>query len=102
MGCNCATQEQIKKLHEIYGEKNNLKKTNTQKINEFFRFFFTYIILFLILPLLVGFVLYKAIFTKDKRISIRKILKFNKKGIDDAIAKNIIENTYIIESEKQQ
>lgn len=99
MGCNCATQEQIKKLHQLYGEKSNLNKTSKQKIKEFFRGLLIYLILFLISPLIIGFVLYKFFFTKDKQISVRKLLRFNGKGIDEALAANIIENTNIIESE---
>ena len=66
MGCNCATQEQIKKLHQLYGEKSNLNKTFTQKIKEFFTGLLVYLILFLISPLIIGFVLYKFFFTKGK------------------------------------
>lgn len=100
MGCNCATQEQIKKLHQLYGEKSNLNKPFTQKINEFFRSLLIYLILFLISPLIIGFVSYKFFFTKNKRISVRKLLRFNGKGLDEALAANIIENTNIIESEQ--
>ena len=99
MGCNCATQEQIKKLYQIYGEKNNINKTTKQRIGEFFRDLFIYIILFLISPLMIGFIIYKYFFTKDKQISVRKLLKFNGKGIDKALATNIIENTNILEGE---
>lgn len=99
MGCNCATQEQIKKLHQLYGEKSGLHKTPMQRIGEFVRHLFIYLILFLILPLIMGFIIYKQFFTKDKQISVRKLLRFNSKGIDKALATNIIENTNILESE---
>jgi hypothetical protein len=99
MGCNCATQEQIKKLHQLYGEKSNLNKTFAQKINEFFSGLLVYLVLFLISPLIIGFVLYKFFFTKNRQISIRKLLRFNGKGLDKALAANIIENTNIKESE---
>lgn len=99
MGCNCATQEQIKKLHQLYGEKSNLNKPFKQKIVDFFNKIIIYLILFLISPLLISFVIYKLFFTKNKQISLRKILRFKGEGLDSAMAKNIIENTNIIESE---
>ena len=99
MGCNCATQEQIKKLHQLYGEKSSLHKPPMQRIGEFIRQLFIYLILFLILPLIIGFIIYKQFFAKDKQISVRKLLRFNSEGIDKALAANIIENTNILESE---
>lgn len=99
MGCNCATQEQIKKLYDTYGEKNSQQKPLKQKIGDFFKTFVINLIIFLISPLLIGFVLYITIFTKEKKISIRKLLGFKKKDIDKTFVKNIIENTNIVESE---
>lgn len=99
MGCNCATQEQIKKLHQLYGEKNNLNKPFAQKVREFFMGLIVYLILFLISPFIIGFIFYKLFFTKDKRISVRKFLNFKGEGLDKILASNIIENTNIIESE---
>lgn len=99
MGCNCATQEQIKKLHQLYGEKTDLNKTLTQRTNEFLRNILIYLILIIISPLTIGFVLYKVFLTKDKRISVRKIMRFKSGGIDEALVKNIIDNTNIVESE---
>ena len=99
MGCNCATQDQIKKLHQLYGGKSNLNKPFKQKIGELFRNILIYIILFIISPILISYVIYKVVFTKDKKISVRKLLKFNGSGLDEALATNIIENTNIVESE---
>ena len=99
MSCNCATQEQIKKLYDLYGDKNNRKISKHQKIKNFIRNFVIFIFLVVISPFLITLVLYHGIFTKDKKISVRKILRFNKKGIDEAIAKNIIENTNIAKNE---
>lgn len=99
MGCNCATQEQIKKLHQLYGEKSNLNKPFIQKVSDFFKGACIYLILFLIFPLIIGFILYKLFFTKDRRISVKKLLRFNGKGLDEALAANIIENTNIIDGE---
>jgi hypothetical protein len=102
MGCNCATQEQIKKLHQLYGEKKNEPISLTQKIQTFFNKIGVYFILILISPLLILYVLYKALFAKDKRISIRRIFRFNRTRIDEAIAKNIIENTTILKNEQHK
>jgi hypothetical protein len=94
MGCNCATQEQIKKLHEIYGEKKDIKNIPfEQKIEFFIKNIGVYLVMLFIIPILILFVLYKVLFTKDKKISVKKLLKFNSKGVDEAIAKNIIEYT---------
>ena len=100
MGCNCATQEQIKKLHQIYGQKSNLNKPFPQRVGEFFTGLIVYLVTFLISPFIFGFVLYKLIFTKDKQISVRKFLRFKGKGLDKDLAANIIENANIIESEQ--
>lgn len=99
MGCNCATQEQIRKLHELYGGKSSLDKPFKQKIGELFKNFLIYFILFIISPILISFVIYKVVFTKDKKISVRRLLKFNSNGLDEALATNIIENTNIVKSE---
>ena len=46
MGCNCATQEQIKKLHQLYGEKKNEAISLSQKIETFFNKIGVYFVLF--------------------------------------------------------
>ena len=97
MGCNCASQEQIKKLHELYGEKVNPTTSTTLKfkINKFFTIAGVYIVMIPIIPIIVGYILYKH-FNNDKKISLKKMLKFfGNKNTDVAIAKNIIENTNI-------
>lgn len=99
MGCNCATQEQIKKLHELYGSKKSQPKTLEQKVKEGLINIGVLFVLILTIPVLISLVLYKVLFTKEKKISVKKLLGFSGKGIDEAIAKNIIENTSIIENE---
>lgn len=97
MGCNCASQEQIKKLHELYGEKLNPTTPTTLKfkLNKFLTNIGVYIAMIPIVPILIGYVLYKH-FKNDKKISLRKVIGFlGHKNIDVAIAKNIIENTNI-------
>ena len=97
MGCNCASQEQIKKLHELYGEKINPPTPTTLKfkINKYLTHIFVFILMIPIVPLLVTYVLYKHLIKKEK-ISLRKIIGFmGLKNVDNAIAKNIIENTNI-------
>ena len=56
-------------------------------------------LLMCVIPAIIGFVFYNFFFTKEKQISVRKLLKFNGPGIDKALATNIIENTNIIKSE---
>ena len=97
MSCNCASQEQIKKLHELYGEKVNPSTPTTLnfKINKILTNIGVYIAMILIVPVLMGYISYKF-FKKDNKISLKKIVGFlGYKNTDVAIAKNIIENTNI-------
>ena len=103
MGCNCASQKQINKLYELYGDKTNkVQKTLWEKTKDTFEKICVYVIIFLLSPILIGFVLYKMT-TKEKQISIRKLLGFrNGETIDAAIAKNIIENTNIVNNNESE
>ena len=99
MGCNCASQEQITKLYKLYGDKrDNNNITLTQRLTTLFRDICVYLILFLISPFLILFVLYKGIFTKDKKISVRKLLKFKGENNNLVNHKNIIDNRSILEN----
>lgn len=103
MACNCASQKQINKLYELYGDKSNkVPKTLWDKIKDIFEKICVYTIIFLLSPLLIGFVLYKLT-TKEKQISVRKLLGFKSNEIiDAAIAKNIIENTNIVDNNESE
>ena len=77
MGCNCKVNQKIDYLHRKYGNKIPVsKKTEIsfhfkEKIKEFFVF----LIGLLFLPIIILFVLYKVIFTKEKKVSIKKLMK---------------------------
>lgn len=94
MACNCASQEQIEKLHEMYGHKiePGTKKTLKFKIDNFFTQFGVAIILIILFPLLFGYVIYIGAFSKDGKISIREILGM-KRGVDDAYLNYVSNNS---------
>lgn len=95
MSCNCVSQEQIKKLHELYGDKvkANTPTTLKFKIKNFLSKLMVAIILLIISPMLIFYILYNVWFTKEHRVSIRKFLGIRKsKTLDDAMAKSILEN----------
>lgn len=99
MGCNCASQEQITKLYKLYGDKSNNNNIRlSQRLTTLFRDICVYLVIFLILPFLILFVLYKGIFTKDKKISVRKLLKFKGDNNKWSATKNIIDNRSILEN----
>lgn len=105
MGCNCASREQIEKLHALYGEKVNPTTGTTLKfkINKFFTSLGVYVSMVIIFPFLIGFLLYNILYKKNNKISLRKFFKLKGgKTIDAAMAKTIIENTNIAETDDEQ
>ena len=95
MACNCVSQEQIKKLHEIYGEKVKASTPTTLKfkINDFLTKVGVGTIVILVSPAIIFHILYTVWFTKERKISIRKLMGFKKtKTMDAALAKTILEN----------
>ena len=78
MACNCATSEQINELYRTYGEKVDEKLAGSfwQRVKNAVRKFFVYLCLIPITPVIVVYVLYKAFGDDDKKISIRKLFKF--------------------------
>lgn len=96
MGCNCASNEQIAKLHSLYGEKLNPTADIAlkYKIKKFFNTAGVFVVMFFLSPILFGFVIFKGL-SKDKKISLRKVLglkKRNQQGIDRVVAENILKN----------
>ena len=95
MGCNCASQEQINKLHELYGEKITPTNKNVLKfkIKNFVQSLGVFIVMVILTPFLMCFILYKGM-AKDKRISIRKVLGLKKRNedLEQVFAKNILKN----------
>ena len=80
MGCNCATEEKIKKLHEIYGEKitPNTRTTLMFKVKKTINILLVGISIIILSPILFGYVVYKTRFAKDSKISIRKLFNLTK------------------------
>lgn len=79
MGCNCATTEQINELYRKFGEKQSKKKGFD--IVFFTRKTLTYICAALVTPFIVLFVIGKGMFSKDKRISVKKFFKLKPHSI---------------------
>lgn len=99
MGCNCVSQEQIKKLHEIYGEK--IDTSNSEEIKFNLKKILTQVgvticILF-IFPLILTYVIYKAFIKKESKIKISDFLK-KRENTDVAIAKTIINETKFVDN----
>lgn len=78
--CNCKVNQQIDYLHKKYG--NNIpvskKTTISFSIKEWFKNLFIMLIALLIAPILLLHVLYVAIFKKDKKVSVKKLMSFAK------------------------
>ena len=95
MGCNCASQEQIKKLHDLYGEKivPSEGETIKFKIKNFIQSMGVFIIMLFLTPFLLCLILYKAL-SDDKKISIRKILglKERNENLEKVFAENVLKN----------
>lgn len=101
MGCNCASREQIEKLHALYGEKINPTTPTTLKfkIKRFFNAIGVYLSMTILFPFLIGFLMYNVIIKKNNKISLSKLFGLKgSKNIDAAIAKSIIDNTNITET----
>lgn len=76
MACNCASTEQINKLYEKYGSKQDTKKLSFGKKVKYYaqRAAMIFVMLF-ITPFLLLYVLYKGLFDDNKKISIKKMFK---------------------------
>ena len=81
MACNCATKEQIDALYKKYGEKRRINKSDTfkAKAKKIATTVGVGICMIPILPALVLFVIYKGFFDDDKRISVTKFFRLDKK-----------------------
>lgn len=98
MGCNCATREKIEKLHAIYGKKvkPDVKTTLSFKIKNFLTHVGAYSIALPLIPILVIYVCYMRFFSKEKKISIRKFLRYKgDKKLDSETIDRIIAGAYI-------
>jgi hypothetical protein len=68
MACACKVNQQLSKLREQYGIKENRKKI---KIN--FRLLMTRLCVLIISPFILIYILSILLFSKDKMIDVRKI-----------------------------
>lgn len=76
MGCNCATTEQINELYRRFGEKRDQRKNFSLKY--IFQKTLLVICMVFITPIIIFYVLGMGIYSKDRRISVRKF--FNLKN----------------------
>lgn len=77
MSCNCTTNEQLKELYKRFGEKaeENKGKGIKYKIKRLFEKTGIFICLLVITPILFLYVLFTALFSKEKKISLRKFFR---------------------------
>lgn len=99
MGCNCASQEYIKNLHNLYGEKIKIseKKTLEFQLKKWLTYIGVGSIVILSSPILMGYVLYRCIFKKGF-ISIKGLMGSGE-GVSIAMAKEILDNVNSSNSE---
>ncbi len=85
MACNCATKEQINELYRRYGRRKDgdRKLTPKEKVKNAVVYAGIVLALIPILPVLFLFVLYKALISKDHRISMTKFFRLDKKVKQD-------------------
>lgn len=83
MACNCATQEQLNELYRKYGRKVEPegKTLLSFRLKNAVNYSFIGVALIFVIPFLFIFVLWKGLFAKEKKISLRKFfrLKANSK-----------------------
>lgn len=92
MACNCAAQEQIEKLHRIYGEKSgeNTNKTIGSKINNLLTKVGVFFALIFIIPYVIWYIMYSMKY-RDGKISIREFLG-RERGRDGAYLEYVENN----------
>lgn len=79
MACNCKVNQQITYLHKKYGHKIPVSKESKIRftVREGFKNFLVYIIAILFTPIIFLYILYVTLFTKDKRISMKKVFNLS-------------------------
>lgn len=80
MACNCATQEQLNELYRKYGQKvePGAKETWNFRVKKFFTNILLYTVMCFIAPMLFCYVIGKGLFSKEKKISLRKFFHLKK------------------------
>lgn len=78
MACACKVNQELDYLHRKYGKNIPVsKKTMIRfRVREFFNAIAIWMVALPIMPFLFLQILYKAIFSKDKMISAKKMLRF--------------------------
>ena len=79
MACNCKVNQQITYLHKKYGQKIPVSKESKIRftVREWFKNFLVYIIAILFTPIIFLYILYVTLFTKDKRMSMKKVFNLS-------------------------
>lgn len=74
MSCACKVNKDLAYLHKHYGNKINVsKKEETElKLTEFLKQLIVFILVIISLPFITLYILFKAIFKKDKIIKIKR------------------------------
>ena len=82
MSCNCKVNKQIDYLHRKYGHNIPVrKKTKIKfKADEILRNILTTLLVILFSPFFILHVLYVSLFTKEKSVSMKKMMKLAKVG----------------------
>lgn len=79
MSCNCKVAKQITYLEKKYGHNIPVSKQTKIKfrIDEFLKSVLVFLIGLLFLPVIVLHLLFVLIFKKDKKISVKNLLRLN-------------------------
>ena len=79
MACNCKVNQQITYLHKKYGHKIPVSKQSKIRftVRESFKNFLVFIISILFSPIIFLYILYVALFTKNKQISMKKVFNLS-------------------------
>lgn len=82
MGCNCKVNQKITYINRKYGHKVPISKQSSikLKIKYIFRDMFLYALTILFIPFVFLHILFVSLFTKDKKLNIKKILRLEYAG----------------------
>ncbi len=92
MACNCATDEQIKELYRRYGERSKLSPDAKfkDKLKKALVSVCVFICMVPIVPFLFLYVVYKALYSDDRKIDVVKFFRLNKKRSLDVREQQVI------------
>ena len=95
MACNCATQEQLNELYKKYGRKvePDARTTWGFRIKKFVNDFFLNITMVIIVTYIFCYVMGKGLFTKEKKISLKKFFRLdNNNRLNDVLNSEFVNN----------